>query len=96
MNNKINRLHERALRIAYKDLSSSFATLLGKDRTIHGKNLQLLMTEMLKTTNNLNPTFMNEIYPQRSADYNLRNANTFIVPIVLTVKAWFTLGRLGR
>ena len=42
MNNKINRLHERALRIAYKDFCSSFATLLEKDRsvTIHEKNLQ--------------------------------------------------------
>ena len=50
MNNKINRLHERALRIAYKDFCSSFATLLEKDRsvTIHEKNLQLLMTEIFK------------------------------------------------
>ena len=30
MNNKINRLHERALRIAYKDFYSSFAALLEK------------------------------------------------------------------
>ena len=73
MNNKINRLHERALRIAYKDFCSSFATLLEKDRsvTIHEKNLQLLMTEMFKTINNLNPIFMKEIFPQRSAAYNL-------------------------
>ena len=37
MNNKINRLHERALRIAYKDYTSSFVSLLEKDRyvTIH-------------------------------------------------------------
>ena len=31
MNNKINRLHERALRIAYKDYTSSFVSLLEKD-----------------------------------------------------------------
>ena len=69
MNNKINRLDERALRIAYKDFCSSFATLLEKDRsvTIHEKNLQLLMTEMFKTINNQSPTFMNEIFPQRNA-----------------------------
>ena len=53
MNNKINRLHERALRIAYKDYASSFESLLEKDRsvTIHQKNVQLLMTEMFKTIN---------------------------------------------
>ena len=57
MNNKINRLHGRALRIAYKDYTSSFESLLEKDRsvTIHQRNVQLLVTEMLKTTNNLNP-----------------------------------------
>ena len=88
MNNKINRLHERALRIAYKDFCSSFATLLEKDRsvTIHEKNLQLLMTEMFKAINNQSPTFMNEIFPQRNAAYNLRNSNTFTVPIVHTAK----------
>ena len=48
--------------------------------------LQLLMTEMFKTINNQSPTFMNEIFPQRNAAYNLRNANTFTVPIVHTVK----------
>ena len=88
MNNKINRLHERALRIAYKDFFSSFATLLEKDRsvTIDERNLQLLMTEMFKTINNLNPIFMKEIFRQRSAAYNLRNANTFTVPIIHTAK----------
>ena len=62
--------------------------MLEKDRfvTIHEKNLQLLMTEMLKTINNQSPTFMNEIIPQRNAAYNLRNSNTFTVPIVQTVK----------
>ena len=89
MNNKINnRLHERALRIAYKDFCSSFATLLKKDRsvTMHEKNLQLLMTETFKTINNQSPTFMNEFFPQRNAAYNLRISNTFTVPIVHTVK----------
>ena len=31
LNNKINRLHERALRIVYSDYKSSFNTLLEKD-----------------------------------------------------------------
>ena len=87
MNSKINRLHERAPRIAYKDYSSSLATLLEKDRsvTIHEKNMQLLMTEMFKTINNLNPSFMNEIFIQRTPPYDLRNTNTFLLPRVHTV-----------
>ena len=87
MNNKINRLHERALRIAYKDYTSSFTSLLEKDRsvTIYQKNVQLLMAEVLKTTNNLNPTFRDEIFLKRSVTYNLRNTNTFLLPKVHTV-----------
>ena len=53
---------------------------------IHAKTLQLLMIEMVQTINNQSPTFMNEIFPQRSAAYNFSNANTFTVPIVHTVK----------
>ena len=34
LNNKINRIHERALRIAYKDYESSFNTLLEKDNSV--------------------------------------------------------------
>ena len=48
MNNKINRLHERALRISHKDHTSSVVSLLEQDRSaaIHQKNLQLLMTKL--------------------------------------------------
>ena len=51
LNNKINRIHERAQRIANKDYESSFNTLLEKDDSvnIHAKNLQTLMIEMFKT-----------------------------------------------
>ena len=34
LNNKINRIHERALRIAYNDTSSSYGELLTKDRSV--------------------------------------------------------------
>ena len=84
MNNKINRLHVRALRIAYQDYASRFVSLLEKDGSVttHQKNVQLLMTEMFKTTNNLNPSFMDEIFLKRSVTYNLRNTNTFLLPII--------------
>ena len=87
LNNKINKIHERALRIAYKDYVSSFDTLLERDKsvTIHTKNLQTLMTEIFKTRNNMNPPFMNEIFRERETTYNLRNNNEFVLPRIKTV-----------
>ena len=86
LNNKINRIHERALRIAYKDYESSFNTLLGKDDSvsIHAKNLQTLLIEMFKTKENINPPFMREIFCERTVTYNLRNNNEFLLPMVRT------------
>ena len=49
--NRINHLHERALRIVYNDNVSTFEKLLGKDNsvTIHVRNLRILATELYKT-----------------------------------------------
>ena len=48
LNTKINKLHERALRLVYKNDSSTFQELLELDNsfTIHERNLQKLATEM--------------------------------------------------
>ena len=64
INNKINRLHERCLRIIYNDNKSSFQELLDKDKgvTIHVKNVQALVVEMLKVSNNYSTSLMSEIY----------------------------------
>ena len=87
LNNKIDKIHERALRIAYKDYESSFNTLLERDTsvTIHTKNLQILMIEMFKTKENINPPFMKEIFRERNITYNLRNNNEFMLPRAKTV-----------
>ena len=59
VNSKINHIHERALRIAYQDFTSSFAELLINDNSvsIHQRNLQLLVTEIYRTKMNINPSF---------------------------------------
>ena len=57
LNRKVNRIHERALRIAYKDNVSSFGNLLLMDNsvTVHQRNLQLLMIEICKAKHHLSP-----------------------------------------
>ena len=49
-NNRINNIHEKALKLTYKDNKSSFIQLLEKGHsvTVHHKNLQVLATENLK------------------------------------------------
>ena len=50
LNARINHVHERALRIFYKDFNSSSQELLIKDNclNIHHRNLQKLATEIFK------------------------------------------------
>ena len=62
-NHKINKLHERALRIVYNDHFSSFEELLSKDKsvTVHQSNLQILTTEMYKILNGLSLDIMQGI-----------------------------------
>ena len=55
LNNRINNIHEPALRIAYRDYESTFQHLLKKNKSvsIHQKNLQILATEIFNTKNGL-------------------------------------------
>ena len=50
LNHKINRLHERCLRVIYNDGHSSYDELLNLDNSvsIHHRNLQILATEMFR------------------------------------------------
>ena len=63
VNNKINHLHERSLRIVNKDNISSFEDLLKRDKsfTIHQRNIQLLATELFKVNGNLSNNIMYSI-----------------------------------
>ena len=71
-NNKINRLHERCLRLTYNDKKSSFEELL-EIVSSHSRNLGALATEIYKTCHDISPTIMNEIFTLRHQNqYNLR------------------------
>ena len=79
LNNKINSIHERALRITYQDQISTFQELLNKDNSvsIHHRNLQALATEMFKIHRDLSPDILREIFVPKMSFYNLRRNNTF-------------------
>ena len=79
-NTLINKIHERALSIACNDYMSSFETLLKKDGSlsIHERNIQSLAFEIFKTNNDLNPTFMKEIFHPVNHNYNTRMHNLYL------------------
>ena len=55
INDKINKLHKKALRVVYNDTITSFEEMLIKDKTftIHHQNIQSLANEMYKAVNKL-------------------------------------------
>ena len=73
LNNKINRLHERCLRIVYNDKLSSFQNLLDQDRSVsvHTRNLQTLAIEMYKVSKGIAPKIFADIFSCNSrANYD--------------------------
>ena len=62
LNNKINRLDEKALGILYSDFKATFDELLEKDCSlgINHRNIQTLAIEIFKFLNGLSPSIMNE------------------------------------
>ena len=89
MNNKINRLHERSLRIVYSDQSSTFEESLEKDKTfsIRLKNIQSLTIEIYKFVNGLSPETMNSVFNLKGNNqYSLRNVYELYSRNTRTVK----------
>ena len=79
-NNKMNKLHERALRLIYKDKSLTFEQLLEKDQsfTIHERNIQKLAIEMYKVKNKMTPVPFQKIF-------TINKKGDFVIPKINTV-----------
>ena len=80
LNNKINRLHERCLRIIYNDNTSSFTDLLEIDNSVsvHHRNIQVLATELYKFVDGLSPKLVTDFFKINNMTvYNTRNRSMF-------------------
>ena len=77
INNQINKLLERGLKLVYNDKSSSFQELLERNKsvTIHERNIQVLFTEIFKVKSRVAPEIMTEIFKFKDHSYDLRNNN---------------------
>ena len=87
MNNKMNHIHERALRLVYQDYTASFDDLLKKDNSLrfHHRNIHQVAIEMFKVKHDLCPPFMKEFFTYISNEQGTRAGNTFARPNVDSV-----------
>ena len=64
-NRKINRLHERCLRIICNDKQSSLLLEKGSSVFIHDTNIKCPVTEMYKVSNGLSPPLVSNIFTHK-------------------------------
>ena len=81
-NNSIDKAHKRALRAVYQNWNGSLEELLDVDGSvkIHTRNLRVLLTEVFKSLNKLNPMFMWEIFESKVTPYSLRSGKSLTLP----------------
>ena len=74
-NNLINKVHERGLRLTYRDETKDFQQILREQNeiTIHQRNLQVLMTGVYKIVNGIAPPVMISLFQSRCNTKSIRN-----------------------
>ena len=75
LNNALNSIHERALRLIYNDYELPFDRILedNKQKSIHQKNIELLAIEIYKFQAGLTLPIMSDLFVTGENNYNLRN-----------------------
>ena len=81
INNRINKLHERALRLVYSDYESTFEDLLSKNEsfTVHHYNIQTFAIELYKVRNNISQIIFGELFTRNNNGYYLRSKSDFVI-----------------
>ena len=75
LNNVLHSIHERALRLIYKDYELPFGRILedSKQKNIHQENIESLAIEIYKLQAILIPPIMSDLFATRENNYNLGN-----------------------
>ena len=73
-NNKLEKLQERSLRIIHNDYEASFETLLkcSKQESLLTKRLKIMILDVFKTVNRLNPSCLHDLFTKNEVVYDLR------------------------
>ena len=79
LNDRINHLHERSLRVVCNDYESLFHELFELDNSvsIHHRNIRLLAIALFKAKNGLSNQIMSELFDMQNIEYNLRSQTDF-------------------
>ena len=87
---KLEKLQERALRFVYCDYSTAYSELLCKANmlSLSMYRLRFMAIEVYKCVNDLNPTFLNNVFRLKHVNHNLRDRNLLVQPTFNT----FTFG----
>ena len=85
-NNRINKLHERALRLIYNDYETSFSNSLTVDGpfTVLHTNIQTLLLKIYKTKHNLSESCLKNLFGVVNGNYDLHSPTDFGVPGINT------------
>ena len=79
--NKLDRLHERALRYLYSDESSQTSTLCDRiGYSLVDRRIQNLVIVVFKRINNYPPEYLRDLFRLRDNINNLRGVNKLQVP----------------
>ena len=86
-NNKINRIHERALRTVYHGDVSTFDRLLVKDKSfcIHHQNIQRLLTKIFKIIHGNSGNSLKELFVRRESTINLWSKPQHVITLVNSI-----------
>ena len=85
--NKINKLHERALRIFYDDDILTFDQLLAMDKSfcIYHQNIQRLLIEIYKAIRDISGNSLKELFVKRERTINLQSKTELVIASVNSV-----------
>ena len=76
---KMNKIHERSLRLLLKNYKDDFQDLLrcSGDISIHQRCINFLLTEVYKYIHGRSPEIMNDVFSTRANMYNTQQFNVF-------------------